>query len=98
LDSVRQHGHRHADATGAGQHAGGGAEGRLVALFTVLGMTAGAGMVQLPLIALGVSSRESIPVCIRDASMVGGRLPRLDRTTASPQIQGYASPAGRTRN
>jgi threonine/homoserine/homoserine lactone efflux protein len=31
-------------------------QGRLVALFTVLGMTAGAGMVQLPLIALGVSS------------------------------------------
>jgi threonine/homoserine/homoserine lactone efflux protein len=31
-------------------------QGRVVALFTVLGMTAGAGMVQLPLIALGVSS------------------------------------------
>jgi threonine/homoserine/homoserine lactone efflux protein len=31
-------------------------QGRGVALFTVLGMTAGAGMVQLPLIALGVSS------------------------------------------
>src|SRR4051812_34544538 len=31
-------------------------QGRLVALFTVLGMTAGAGMVQLPLVALGVSS------------------------------------------
>ena len=31
-------------------------QGRLVALFTVLGMTAGAGMVQLPLLALGVSS------------------------------------------
>jgi len=31
-------------------------QGRLVALFTVLGMTAGAGMVKLPLIALGVSS------------------------------------------
>ena len=31
-------------------------QGRRVALFTVLGMTAGAGMVQLPLIALGVSS------------------------------------------
>jgi threonine/homoserine/homoserine lactone efflux protein len=30
-------------------------QGRLVALFTVLGMTAGAGMVQLPLLALGVS-------------------------------------------
>ncbi|WP_245272054.1 LysE family translocator [Mesorhizobium sp. LSJC285A00] len=31
-------------------------QGRRVALFTVLGMTAGAGMVQLPLIAFGVSS------------------------------------------
>jgi threonine/homoserine/homoserine lactone efflux protein len=31
-------------------------QGRVVALFTVLGMTAGAGMVQLPLIALGVAS------------------------------------------
>ncbi len=31
-------------------------QGRRVALFTVLGMTLGAGMVQLPLIALGVSS------------------------------------------
>lgn len=31
-------------------------QGRGVALFTVLGMTVGAGMVQLPLIALGVSS------------------------------------------
>jgi threonine/homoserine/homoserine lactone efflux protein len=31
-------------------------QGRGVALFTVLGMTAGAGMVQLPLIALGVST------------------------------------------
>ncbi|AZO08298.1 MULTISPECIES: LysE family translocator [unclassified Mesorhizobium] len=31
-------------------------QGRGVALFTVLGMTAGAGMVQLPLIAIGVSS------------------------------------------
>jgi threonine/homoserine/homoserine lactone efflux protein len=30
-------------------------QGRLVALFTVLAMTAGAGMVQLPLLALGVS-------------------------------------------
>jgi threonine/homoserine/homoserine lactone efflux protein len=30
-------------------------EGRRVALFTVLGMTLGAGLVQLPLIALGVS-------------------------------------------
>jgi threonine/homoserine/homoserine lactone efflux protein len=32
------------------------AQGRRVALFTVLGVTVGAGMVQLPLIALGVSS------------------------------------------
>ena len=31
-------------------------QGRGVALFTVLGMTVGAGLVQLPLIALGVSS------------------------------------------
>ena len=31
-------------------------QGRGVALFTVLGMTVGAGMVQLPLIALGISS------------------------------------------
>ena len=31
-------------------------QGRNVALFTVLGMTVGAGMVQLPLLALGVSS------------------------------------------
>ncbi|MER8430101.1 LysE family translocator [Mesorhizobium caraganae] len=31
-------------------------QGRRVALYTVLGMTAGAGMVQLPLIAFGVSS------------------------------------------
>lgn len=31
-------------------------QGRGIALFTVLGMTVGAGMVQLPLIALGVSS------------------------------------------
>jgi hypothetical protein len=31
-------------------------QGRKVALFTVLGMTVGAGMVQLPLIAVGVSS------------------------------------------
>ncbi|TGQ71583.1 LysE family translocator [Mesorhizobium sp. M00.F.Ca.ET.186.01.1.1] len=31
-------------------------QGRAVALFTVLGMTAGAGIVQLPLLAFGVSS------------------------------------------
>nr|WP_287286377.1 LysE family translocator [Mesorhizobium sp.] len=31
-------------------------QGRRVALFTVLGMTVGAGMVQLPLLALGISS------------------------------------------
>ncbi|TIS49246.1 MAG: LysE family translocator [Mesorhizobium sp.] len=31
-------------------------QGRAIALFTVLGMTAGAGIVQLPLIAFGVSS------------------------------------------
>lgn len=31
-------------------------QGRGVALFTVLGMTVGAGMVQLPLIALGVTT------------------------------------------
>ncbi|MER9482741.1 LysE family translocator [Mesorhizobium sp. M0494] len=31
-------------------------QGRDVALFTVLGMTIGAGMVQLPLLALGISS------------------------------------------
>ncbi|KAA3442044.1 lysine transporter LysE [Mesorhizobium sp. SARCC-RB16n] len=34
-------------------------QGRATALFTVLGMTVGAGMVQLPLIALGVSSLVS---------------------------------------
>lgn len=31
-------------------------QGRRIALFTVLGMTLGAGMIQLPLLALGVSS------------------------------------------
>jgi len=31
-------------------------QGRSIALFTVLGMTVGAGMVQLPLIAVGVTS------------------------------------------
>ncbi|RUW83623.1 LysE family translocator, partial [Mesorhizobium sp. M8A.F.Ca.ET.023.01.1.1] len=31
-------------------------QGRTVALFTVLGMTAAAGAIQLPLLALGVSS------------------------------------------
>lgn len=34
-------------------------QGRATALFTVLGMTVGAGMVQLPLIVLGISSLVS---------------------------------------
>jgi hypothetical protein len=59
LDSVRRDGHRHADAPGPDSMlvvARGIGQGRLVALLTVLGMTVGAGMVQLPLLALGVSS------------------------------------------
>jgi threonine/homoserine/homoserine lactone efflux protein len=47
-------------------------QGRAVALFTVLGMTAGAGMIQLPLIALGISSLvNASPIAFAALQWVG---------------------------
>lgn len=57
--------------------------GRRAALFIVLGMTVGAGLVQLPLVALGVAfARRSVTGSLQPSSLAGSRLLDLDGSKA----------------
>lgn len=60
------------------------------------GTTAGAGVMQLPLIAVGVPSSYERPRLLRDAPMDGSSLSRSARTTADLHVREARSPAGPT--
>jgi hypothetical protein len=70
-------------------------QGRRIALFTVLGMTVGAGMIQLPLDrAWRHNPRKSLTARVRCASMDGSGLSRLARAAAYLQHSSCLCPAG----